>query len=120
MDPKYVKALARRKSPWGVHYYANPTNRWIIRGSAVILSTDKEDAAELQRNALSALCFSLGFMNHSKRYEKSVFFQDADKKSNEVKLTERDRKLLIWYYNHVPPGTDSLTTLFEKHWPKSK
>jgi hypothetical protein len=58
-------------------------------------------------------------MNHSKRFEKSVFYRDGDRRSKELQLTERDRKLVVWFYNHVPPGTEELKKLFEMHWPKN-
>jgi hypothetical protein len=114
----YVKEIARKKWSYASMFYSTPPNPWVVRSGLVLMSSDKEDADWLRSNTLNALCWLLGFMNHSKRYEKSVFFLDGDRRTKEVQLSERDRKLVRWYYNHVPPGTEELKMLFEKHWPK--
>jgi hypothetical protein len=117
-DPLLVKEIAKKKWICASQFHPTPTNIWVVHSGVIILSSDKEHAGLLPNNALRSLCGLLGFLNNSKRYEKSVFYRDDDKVSNEVKLSERDRKLVRWYYNHVPPGTEELKKLFEKHWPK--
>jgi hypothetical protein len=116
--PQIVKEIAKKKWTLASKFHAMPANRWVVQGGVVIVSSDKEDADWLQSNTLRGLCWVLGFMNHSNRFQKSAFYQDGDRRSKEVQLSERDRKLVLWYYNHVPPGTEDLKKLFEQHWPK--
>ena len=72
--------------------------------------------ATLRSQALHGLCMVLGLLRRSTRFEQSVFFDAGEGKSSAGKLSERDRKLLVWYYNHVPPGTDEATDLPESSW----
>jgi len=98
----------------------DPANKYLIRSGFVVLSSDKADAELLRRNLLQDLCFSLGFANSSKRQPKSVFYRDGGNRSGAEKLTDKDQQLIIWFYNHVPAGTNSVKNLYEAHWSKDK
>jgi hypothetical protein len=78
------------------------------------------DAELLRCNLLQDLCFSLGFANCSKRRPESVFYRDEGKRSSAEKLADNDQQLIIWFYNHVPAGTNSVKNLYEEHWSKDK
>ena len=87
-----------------------------IQSGVILVSSDKTDAGQLRNNILTTLCYDLGLMSFSKLRPTSVFYRDGDKRNRAEKLTAKDKQLLIWYYNYVPSGTESVKKLFDDHW----
>jgi Protein of unknown function (DUF2927) len=116
--PETVKFIDKEKLGRYAHLRWNPAKKYEMTGGFVVITSDKTDADRLKHNVLTTLCYQLGFMNFSKQDAESAFYRDGNTENNAEKLTARDQKLVIWYYNHVPPGTSSLAKLFKAHWPK--
>jgi hypothetical protein len=87
-----------------------------IQSGVILVSSDKTDAGQLRNNILTTLCYDLGLMSFSKLRTSSVFYREGDKRNRAEKLTAKDKQLLIWYYNYVPAGTESVKQLFDDHW----
>jgi hypothetical protein len=116
----YVQHVAKTKPTFAGAFHPQRNNPFVLVGGTVILSSDKEDAAGMKNFTLILLCQVLGLGGQSQRDKKSIFYLKDDRTNGMEELSDRDRKLLIWCYNHVPPGTDSLKALYDKHWPKKE
>jgi hypothetical protein len=120
LHPALVKQIKKKKWSYVSSILPTPANQWVVGSGILLLPSDPAYEATLPSLSLQGLCTLLGLIRRSNRFEKSVFFEDGEKKSSEARLTERDRRLIVWYYNHVPPGTEVLDGLFEKHWPRKE
>jgi hypothetical protein len=115
---KVVELMTKEKWTAACWIREDPAKRWEIQSAVVLVSSDKADADQLRNNLLTTLCYDLGLMSFSKLRPASIFYRDGEKRNRAEKLTAKDQQLLIWYYNHVPAGTDSVKKLYEDHWPK--
>jgi hypothetical protein len=80
----------------------------------VVLATDKLKDDTLRFQALAGLAGSIGLQNSSSIVQDSIFAGRGSK------LWEMDQKLIVFFYNSVPPASDmpELTKAFKKDWPK--
>jgi hypothetical protein len=112
--------MAKEKWKCACWIHEDSAKRGAIQSGVVLVSSDKTDADQLRNNLLTTLCYDLGFMSFSRLRSTSVFYRDGDKRNRAEKLTPKDKQLLIWYYNYVAPGTESVTKLYEDHWQKAR
>ena len=89
-------------------------NKYELVKATTALATDKLEGDRLRAQATAGMMGSLGFLNSSSKVKESVFAGGA------TKLAEIDRKLLVFFYNHIPPACDAaeLIDAYKKHWPK--
>jgi hypothetical protein len=80
----------------------------------IVLATDKLKGETLRFHAIIGMTGAIGLQNDSKLVKESVFA------GNGAKLTEMDRKLVVFFYNALPPGSDmpELLAAYKKSWPK--
>jgi hypothetical protein len=119
-SPEVVKLMVKEK--WGMYSHHNPSrrNKFVLQGGVALHASEPEHAGSLRHDILFQLTFVLGLANTSVRFEDSVFFHRKDHWSGAEHLSERDRKLVIWFYNHVPPGTTAIDKLYQEFWPRGK
>ena len=94
------------------------TKKGELTRSYVLLAADKLEGEELRHHALWGAVWALGLQNRSSAYPDSIFAQ-----SDEVqRLSDLDRKLLVFVYNHVPPGSEdtAVAAAYRKYWSKLK
>jgi hypothetical protein len=80
----------------------------------VVLATDKLKDDMLRFHATVGMAGAIGLQNSSNLLPESVFAGRG------TKLSEMDRKLVVFFYNAVPPGSDhpELLTAYKKSWQK--
>lgn len=117
---KVVQVMAKEKWNSACWIREDSVKKSEIRSGVVLVSSDRADAGQLRNNLLTTLCYDLGLMSFSTLRPTSVFYRDGDKRNRAEKLTAKDQQLIIWFYNHVPPGTMSVRQLYEDHWGKAK
>jgi hypothetical protein len=117
-DAEFIQLLRKEKSTGFT--LISDTPRRVILEITVGLANDPELAKEFRFQVLDSLLWGLGFSNYSALFEDSFFYRSDRKGPAEVKLTPRDRRLISWFYNHVPPGTtqERIADIYERHWPK--
>jgi hypothetical protein len=61
---------------------------------------------------------SLGLMNDSPVFPDSIFYSGPDGGGKATELSALDKKLIIFFYNHVRPGAGpaEVRAAFQKHW----
>ncbi|MEE2826133.1 MAG: DUF2927 domain-containing protein [Planctomycetota bacterium] len=106
-------------SDWGVFYM-----RWNrfheIESAVVLIAEDKLRGRRLQHFLLEELTQSLGMAGDSTRFKESVFYEDGGQRQfgTATELSELDRKLIRFLYEHVPAGTSpvELGVFLERFW----
>jgi hypothetical protein len=85
-----------------------------IQKAYLMLAGDKIKAEEIDQVAIWGVASGLGFMNTSKLMPDSVFGGGG------TKLSDMDRKLILFVYNYIPPGSDvgDVVRAFKAKWPK--
>ncbi|MCH2182022.1 MAG: DUF2927 domain-containing protein [Mariniblastus sp.] len=104
---------------WGVFYMR--WNRFCeIESAIVLIADDKLNGRRMQHFLLEELTQSLGLAGDSRRFKESVFYEDLDEREfgTAIELSNLDRKLIRFLYEHVQPGTSAveLGVLLERHW----
>ncbi len=89
-----------------------------IAQAYILIAADRLHGAELQHFALEELTQALGLSNDSPVFRNSIFYAGSDGGGNAEKLSNLDKRLLIFFYNHIKPGTkiEGLRTAISKHW----
>jgi len=102
---------------WG-YFWTFWNRRNEINRAYVLLATDKLKGASLRHFALEELTQSLGLSNDSSQFRDSIFYSGRDGGGTAQQLSPADRRLIIFFYNHVRPGTkgDELRALLRRHW----
>jgi hypothetical protein len=91
--------------------------------SAVIgIASDMAFASQFEHNVLRTLLYACGFANTSPIQKDSIFWREGNRNSSAKELSELDRKLIVWFYKHVPPDSknDVIYKMFVEHWDKKK
>ena len=105
---------------WGL-FYLRWNRNYVIESAVVLIADDKLSGRRLHHFLLEELTQSLGLAGDSSRFQESVFYDDTGQKKfgTATELSELDRKLIRFLYQHVPPGTPpvELGVLLERHWP---
>ncbi len=106
---------------WGVFYMR--WNRYHeIESAIVLIADDKLNGRRLEHFLLEELTQSLGLAGDSSRFKESVFYEDLDEREygTAIELSDLDRKLIRFLYEHVQPGTSAveLGVLLERHWQR--
>ena len=98
---------------WG-YFYAFSRGR-IINGAIVLLASDKLRGNLLRHFTLEEITQSLGLFNDSWVFSESIFYAG---RSNTQHLSELDKKLIIFLYKHIQPGSNrrDVRVVFKKYW----
>jgi hypothetical protein len=85
-----------------------------IQNAYLLLAGDKIKADEIDQVAIWGVASGLGFMNTSSLIPDSIFGGGG------TKLSDKDRKLIIFVYNYIPPGSDvgDVVRAYKAKWPK--
>lgn len=72
----------------------------------------------LQHTLLEELYQTMGIRNDSGFFPDSIVYESGDDTGGLTQLSERDKKLIRFLYQHVPPGTrpDGLARIIDEHW----
>jgi hypothetical protein len=99
---------------WPSFTSAQANDKHELAKATVALATDKLEGDRLRGTATAGMMGALGFLNTSTKLPDSIFSGQV------TKLSETDRKLIVFFYNYVPPASDvpELTAAYKKHWPK--
>ena len=113
------KKLVYRKPNLGF-FNVRWNGRFELVEANVLIGEDKLRGDKMQHFLLEEITQSMGFGGDSARFSESVFFENQRQRSfgSAVKLSELDRKLIDFHYNHVTPGSHpiELGILMAKHW----
>ena len=103
---------------WG-YFWTFWSNNEINR-AYVLLASDKLGGTALRHFALEEITQTLGLSNDSPMFPDSLFYSKGSDGGNAQRLTELDRKLLVFFYNHVRPGDGpaEVRAAYREHWPK--
>jgi hypothetical protein len=115
-----LRIAGYKKKFLSLHWAFIDTEQFFILRSHVLLASDKlKKDPELRHNILWALAGALGLQNNSSIYKDSLFRGSA---GNAQQLSDLDRKLIVFFYNHVPPGSANgeVAEAFKKNWPKGE
>jgi hypothetical protein len=86
----------------------------------VLIATDRSSGRRLNHFVLEEVTQALGFPGDSKRFEKSVFYEDASKNryGRATNLSKLDKRLIEFHYTHNRVGQTPLETGLKmaKHW----
>ena len=98
---------------WG--YFYTFWNRHRIHRAIVLLASDKLKGKLLRHFVLEEITQSLGLSNDSRIYSGSMFYGGQNNTQN---LSQRDKKLIIFFYNHIQPGAKrrDVQVAFKKYW----
>ncbi len=98
---------------WG--FFWTFWNRHRINRAIVLLASDKLRGKLLRHFTLEEITQSLGLLNDSSIFSDSIFYA---RQSNTQYLSERDKRLIIFFYNHIQPGAKlrDVQGKFKKHW----
>ncbi len=98
---------------WG--YFWTFWNRHKIHRAIVLLASDKLKGKLLRHFTLEEITQSLGLSNDSAIFSNSIFYAGW---SYTQHLSELDKKLIIFFYNHIQPGAKlrDVQVAFKKHW----
>jgi hypothetical protein len=80
----------------------------------VFIDSEKVTGDEILRNdSIWVILGAIGFQRSSPDFPESIFAGSRD-------YADMDRKLVVFFYNYVPPMTEDreMRKLFQKHWPK--
>lgn len=104
---------------WGF-FYTSWNYQFEIEKAVVMIATDKLSGSRLHHFALEEITQSLGFVGDSKRFEKSVFFENADQRKygSATNFSTLDKKLIRFHYKHNQPGDTPVEVgmRMAKHW----
>ncbi len=72
----------------------------------------------LQHTLLEELYQTMGIRNDSGFFPDSIVYESDGDTGGRTLLSERDKKLIRFLYQHVPPGTrpDGLAKIIDEHW----
>ncbi|MFO0800229.1 MAG: hypothetical protein U0804_22405 [Gemmataceae bacterium] len=113
---KDVKLWEGDKQSFASQVFPYPTSKYVTARSLIFVSSDAADAGEVEWGVALSVAASLG-VQFTSDYKESGFFGGAE---GGPRLKAADRRLLAWYYTHVPPGTKEIGPLYAKHYPKGK
>jgi hypothetical protein len=102
---------------WGYFYMFWNGNREIQQGY-VLIATDMLSGSSLRHFTFEEVTQVLGLSNDSGLFPDSIFYSDGSDGGAATELSPLDRKLLSFFYKHVPPGSDKvkLGQAFDAHW----
>jgi hypothetical protein len=102
---------------WGYFYMFWNENREIQQGY-VLLATDQLSGPSLRHFTFEEVTQVLGLSNDSELFPDSIFYSNGSDGGAATELSPLDRKLLSFFYKHVPPGSDKvkLGQAFDAHW----
>jgi hypothetical protein len=103
---------------WGYFWtFWNPRHE--ITRAYVLLATDKLTGDRLRHFALEEVTQSLGLSNDSAEFPESIFYSRGGDGGSATRLSDLDRKLIVFFYNHVAPGARAkeVRQATKKHWP---
>jgi hypothetical protein len=91
-----------------------------IEQAYVLLASDKLSGRQLRHFALEELTQALGLSNDSPVFHGSIFYAGPDGGGYAKKLSDLDKRLLVFFYSHVKPGAtrEDLLTAIREHWPE--
>ncbi|MCD6049636.1 MAG: hypothetical protein K0Q55_1039 [Verrucomicrobia bacterium] len=100
----------------GVHFVRWNENVEIEAG--IIVIADELDPKKLQHTMLEELYQAMGIRNDSGFFRDSIVYESGGDTGGQLHLSERDKKLIRFLYQHVPPGTlpGELARLIDEHW----
>lgn len=120
--PAQCKKLGFKHTPgnWGLFNMFWNGDREIQR-AYVLIATDKLQGKRMQHFLLEEITQSLGLACDSPEFEDSIFYEKNNDGGNAQKLSDRDQKLIRFFYNHVPAGSDAaaVRAALKKHWKDS-
>ena len=98
---------------WG--YFWTFWNGHRIYRAIVLLASDKLKGKLLKHFILEEITQSLGLSNDSRIFSGSMFYGG---RSNTQHLSKLDKKLIIFFYNHIQPGAKrrDVQVAFKKYW----
>lgn len=90
-----------------------------IERAYVLLASDKLQGKKLRHFALEEITQTLGLSNDSPIFPDSIFYAKGDDGGNAQQLSDLDKKLIRFFYNHVRPGAREaeLRAAYWKYWP---
>ena len=90
---------------WGF-FATNWNYKYEIENAVVLIATDKLSGTRLNHFVLEEITQSLGFPGDSKRFEKSIFFENAAlrKFGRATNLSRLDQKLVRFHYRYNQAG----------------
>ena len=102
---------------WGYFSIQRDTTHQILR-AVVLIASDKLHGDSLRHFLLEEITQCLGPLNDSAIFEDSIFFSGNFRQGSPIALSPLDRRLLLFLYNHVPPGTkpEELLGIINEHW----
>lgn len=111
-----------RKEKWSRFVSLLNNEKRELTCAVIGLASDPGSAGQLEHNVLRGLLWACGFANTSPAFKDSIFWREKNQFSTAAKLSERDRKLIVWFYNHVPPDSksDVVHQMMVEHWDKPK
>jgi hypothetical protein len=88
-----------------------------VRSSVTLVSDELEDT-DRDATLIHELYHAMGPSGHSRRFEDSVIFQNADATSTATELAPIDIKLLALLYGYLSPGDTEadVRAAFDRHW----
>jgi hypothetical protein len=89
-----------------------------IYGAVVLLASDRLAGPELRHFALEEVAQALGPSNDSPRFADSIFYAKRADGGRATELSDLDKKLLVFLYNHVPPGAGraEVRAALQRYW----
>ena len=98
---------------WGLFYTF--WNRHRIHRAIILLASDKLKGKDLRHFVLEEITQSLGVSNDSRIFSGSMFYGG---RSNTQNLSKLDKKLIIFFYNHIQPGAEreDVQAAFRVYW----
>ena len=101
-------------------FYIKWDHKFEIQSSVILIAENKLSGKTLSHFVLEELTQSMGLGGDSKRFPKSVFYENQAlfRYGSATRLAPIDRKLITFLYEHVPAGSVPIEVgqLFEKHW----
>ena len=90
----------------------------IYRG-VILLSLDILDGSRIRHYTMEEITQVLGLSNDSPEYPESIFYSYYSDGGNAQSLSERDKQLIHFFYNYVPPGATraDVNAAYQRYWP---
>ncbi len=102
---------------WG-YFWTFWNDGYAIDRAYVLLADDRLRGAALEHFALEEITQALGLLSDAPEFPDSIFYAKGGDGGSAGQLSERDRKLIAFFYNHVEPGAGpkAVRQAIKRHW----
>ena len=101
-------------------FYMKWNGKFELTEAIILIAEDKLTGKSLSHFVLEETVQSLGMGGDSERFPKSIFYENQSLKQfgDATQLSPLDRKLVRFFYDHVPAGATAIEVgqLYERHW----